>query len=116
MSMRLWVAAFTALSYSIAALPRPAQADSSDWGSRVQVGENKRDASFNATITTNNQGIWVDVHGQSNAPPQVAAAPASPAPAPAANPPSGPPPSAAPAPQPADDRPAIVSSWYDPIR
>ncbi|HLG72491.1 MAG TPA: hypothetical protein VK009_18900 [Chloroflexota bacterium] len=97
-------------------VPAAVRADSGDWGSRVEVGENKRDASFTATITTSNQGIWVDVHGQSNAPAHAAAAPASAAPAPTTNFASTAPPSSAPAAQPADDRPAIVSSWYDPIR
>ena len=106
---QLWFAGSLAVLVALSIIsPSPVAADGGGNGTRTDFGENKDHASFTATITTNDRGIWIDIHGQQSSPPETPAASTAPVPVSA---PSAPPPPPANA-QPAG--PTIVRSWYDP--
>lgn len=101
----------------VSALPSPIARADGDEGSHYVVWANKDRASFNAKITSDDRGVYIDVRGQETIPGQTAV-PASAPPAPANT-------SAAPATptgggpiqsQGAPAGPSIVRSWYDPAR
>lgn len=103
------------LMFSLILCPSVAHAESDSRLGHIVVGENKEGASFSATITTNDRGVWIEVHGERSSSGQ-------PGPSPAAQvQPAAPGPSAqnAPAPraaEPAPNAPTITTSWYDPVR
>ena len=102
------------LTLVVSGVPLAVQADNDTPGDHVVLRENKERASFSASITTDDHGVWVTVHGQqagsatAPAPQAPAAAPASSAPAPVAP--------ASNAPALSSDVVSSVRSWYDPER
>ena len=88
--------------------PAETKADGDAEGSHFVVWEHKDRTTFSATITSNDQGVWIDVRGQESVPGQAKA----PSAAPVAAPPSSAPPATPQTPPPSG--PSITQSWYDP--
>lgn len=95
--------------------PGVAHAEGDSLPGHIVVGENKEGASFSATITSNDRGVWIDVHGERTSSGQTAPSPVPQAQAAAPGPPQSVPASAQPV-APPPDTPTVTTSWYDPIR
>src|SRR5689334_11338028 len=85
MPARLLTRLIVTAALTVLCMPSQARADGDFQSKRFTLGDNKGSASFSATISSDNRGVWVDVRGQESISDQPSTAPPSIAPAPLAN-------------------------------